>query len=71
MAGLIEYFVTFLFLAFIAPYLWKRFKRRKRLQNIKNSILVFSRYPNPGTTKTRLIPDLGPDGAAYCQLLLV
>jgi rSAM/selenodomain-associated transferase 1 len=28
------------------------------------TLLVFTRYPEPGTTKTRLIPILGPDGAA-------
>ena len=27
-------------------------------------ILMFLRHPTPGTTKTRLIPSLGPDGAA-------
>jgi uncharacterized protein len=27
-------------------------------------LLVFTRYPEPGTTKTRLIPALGPEGAA-------
>ena len=27
-------------------------------------LLVFARYPQPGTTKTRLIPALGPQGAA-------
>jgi rSAM/selenodomain-associated transferase 2/rSAM/selenodomain-associated transferase 1 len=27
-------------------------------------IIVFTRYPEPGETKTRLIPLLGPDGAA-------
>ncbi len=27
-------------------------------------LIVFTRYPEPGTTKTRLIPALGPEGAA-------
>ena len=27
--------------------------------------------PHPGTTKTRLIPELGQQGAAYAQLLMV
>jgi uncharacterized protein len=27
-------------------------------------LILFARYPLPGTTKTRLIPALGPDGAA-------
>jgi len=30
-------------------------------------IIVFTRYPTPGTTKTRLIPALGPEGAAALQ----
>jgi uncharacterized protein len=27
-------------------------------------LILFARYPLPGTTKTRLVPTLGPDGAA-------
>lgn len=30
-------------------------------------IIVFTRYPIPGSTKTRLIPALGPEGAAELQ----
>jgi uncharacterized protein len=30
-------------------------------------IIIFSRLPEPGTTKTRMIPALGPDGAAELQ----
>jgi rSAM/selenodomain-associated transferase 1 len=30
-------------------------------------LIVFTRYPQPGTTKTRLIPALGPEGAAELQ----
>jgi hypothetical protein len=33
-------------------------------RNIRERIIVFTRYPEPGATKTRLIPALGPDGAA-------
>lgn len=29
-----------------------------------NILAIFTRFPTPGTTKTRLIPRLGPDGAA-------
>jgi len=32
-----------------------------------NRIIVFSRLPQPGNTKTRMIPALGPDGAADLQ----
>ncbi len=30
-------------------------------------LIIFTRYPEPGKTKTRLIPVLGPDGAADLQ----
>ena len=30
-------------------------------------IILFTRYPEPGTTKTRMIPGLGPEGAAMLQ----
>ncbi|MGB3136800.1 MAG: TIGR04282 family arsenosugar biosynthesis glycosyltransferase [Nodosilinea sp.] len=31
------------------------------------SLMLFTRYPEPGRTKTRLIPHLGPEGAAALQ----
>ena len=31
---------------------------------ISDKLIIFTRYPVPGKTKTRLIPDLGPAGAA-------
>jgi len=33
----------------------------------RNKVVLLSRYPTPGTTKTRLIPILGPWGAAALQ----
>jgi len=30
-------------------------------------LIIFTRYPEPGVTKTRLIPRLGPEGAADLQ----
>lgn len=33
-------------------------------------LIVFTRYPQPGRVKTRLIPALGPDGAAELHSLL-
>jgi hypothetical protein len=33
----------------------------------KKRLVVFTRYPEPGKTKTRLIPALGPEGAAAVQ----
>lgn len=31
---------------------------------VKECLIIFTRYPEPGKTKTRLIPTLGPEGAA-------
>jgi rSAM/selenodomain-associated transferase 2/rSAM/selenodomain-associated transferase 1 len=33
----------------------------------RETLIVFTRYPEPGSTKTRLIPALGPQGAADLQ----
>lgn len=35
-----------------------------------NHLVVFTRYPRPGTTKTRLIPSLGPGRAAWLHRCL-
>ena len=45
--------------------LFKRFKKRKK------DIIVFSRYPQAGKAKTRLIPSLGQSGAAQMQICMV
>jgi len=34
---------------------------------VRECLIVFTRYPEPGTTKTRLIPLLGAEGAAQFQ----
>lgn len=34
---------------------------------MENCLIIFSRYPEPGTTKTRMIPVLGATGAANLQ----
>lgn len=34
---------------------------------LTNHLLIFTRYPKPGKTKTRLIPAVGPEGAATIQ----
>jgi hypothetical protein len=36
-------------------------------ESIRERVIVFTRYPEPGKTKTRLIPVLGPEGAANLQ----
>jgi len=33
----------------------------------RECLILFTRYPEPGTTKTRLVPHLGPAGAADLQ----
>jgi len=36
-----------------------------------NTLIIFTRYPTPGTTKTRLIPALGSEGAAALHRQMV
>ena len=38
-----------------------------RTKDSSSRLIIFTRYPTPGTTKTRLIPALGPEGAAELQ----
>ena len=35
--------------------------------NNRKHLIIFTRYPEPGTTKTRMIPELGAEGAADLQ----
>jgi rSAM/selenodomain-associated transferase 1 len=35
--------------------------------SLKRGIIIFTRFPEPGITKTRLIPVLGPEGACRLQ----
>ncbi len=41
--------------------------RRQPITSNAEKIVIFTRYPEPGTTKTRLIPVLGREGAAHLQ----
>ncbi|MHC4592832.1 MAG: TIGR04283 family arsenosugar biosynthesis glycosyltransferase [Planctomycetota bacterium] len=41
--------------------------RRHSARHVRERLIVFTRYPEPGATKTRLIPLLGPEGAAHLQ----
>jgi glycosyltransferase A (GT-A) superfamily protein (DUF2064 family) len=36
-------------------------------QGSRKRLILFTRYPEPGTTKTRMIPKLGAEGAAELQ----
>jgi hypothetical protein len=38
--------------------------------NLTDKLIIFTRYPEAGKTKTRLIPALGPEGAADLQRLM-
>ncbi|MFH1744276.1 MAG: TIGR04283 family arsenosugar biosynthesis glycosyltransferase [bacterium] len=38
-----------------------------RIKTFRDRLIIFTRYPEPGKTKTRLIPALGPEGAADLQ----
>ena len=40
---------------------------RRRTAPAARRLIVFTRYPEPGQTKTRMIPELGADGAADLQ----
>lgn len=42
-------------------------RRRTIKTPVREGLIIFTRYPEPGKTKTRLIPLLGPDGAAELQ----
>jgi len=42
-------------------------RRRPHGSRARDRLIVFTRYPEPGKTKTRLIPALGPAGAADLQ----
>jgi rSAM/selenodomain-associated transferase 1 len=53
----------------ILPTIFKLALGLRRGQNraMDERLIVFTRYPEPGKTKTRLIPALGPEGAAELQ----
>jgi len=36
-------------------------------ESFRKRLIIFTRYPEPGTTKTRMIPELGAEGAADLQ----
>ena len=54
----------------LIPGLYRQWKCSK-LVKLKRRVIVFTRYPTPGKTKTRLMSLLGAFGAAGLQLLMV
>ncbi|XP_064605090.1 uncharacterized protein LOC135470208 [Liolophura sinensis] len=46
------------------------FQKYQRQQKKRRCVMIMSRYPSPGSTKTRLIPTLGEKGAAVVQLYM-
>lgn len=42
----------------------------RKITRNKPRVIVFTRYPEPGRTKTRMIPALGPGGAAELHVAL-
>jgi len=39
--------------------------------SFRKRLIIFTRYPEPGTTKTRMIPELGVEGAADLQRRMI
>ncbi|XP_072179528.1 uncharacterized protein [Diadema setosum] len=66
--GTVSLIAAAVFLAFFIG----RIRRRRRAGHSFRSehIIVFTRFPEPGVTKTQLIPELGEAGAANVQLLM-
>ncbi|MFP6597750.1 MAG: TIGR04283 family arsenosugar biosynthesis glycosyltransferase [Candidatus Hydrogenedentota bacterium] len=50
---------------FISAARYHLYEKRRAVAGRR--LIVFTRYPEPGKTKTRLIPELGPEGAADLQ----
>ena len=59
------------FLMVLIILLKKLWGRRQQGQGYSEQVILFSRYPVPGVTKTRLIGELGEQGAARAQNVMV
>ena len=46
-------------------------RQEQQGQGYSEQVILFSRYPVPGVTKTRLIGELGEQGAARAQNVMV
>lgn len=46
---------------------WRYYRVEKKRLNTRQRLVIFTRYPEAGNTKTRLIPKLGAKGAAQLQ----
>ena len=55
----------------LVMFVMQRRRASRIFRYYRESIVVFTRYPSAGRTKTRLIPTLGENGAARAQLLMV
>lgn len=69
MAYLSYFFLTWIVLEFIVYLMLKRtqLQTQKPTVSVRKKLILFMRYPEPGRTKTRLIPALGAEGAANLQ----
>lgn len=65
MAYLSYFFLTWIGLELIVYLMLKR--TQKQTTSVRKKLILFTRYPKPGKTKTRLIPALGAEGAANLQ----
>lgn len=51
----------------ILATIWREARHHRRRRPAVEHLIVLTRYPEPGRTKTRMIPKLGPEGAADLQ----
>lgn len=64
------FLASYVVLSRVLPRVVRYWRATRRLQ-LSRRVVVFSRYPSAGRTKTRLIGTLGASGAAGLQLLMV
>ncbi|PIK52738.1 hypothetical protein BSL78_10371 [Apostichopus japonicus] len=66
--GINTYMIYFAIIVISFAWFWKRLRNQR--YHFDKRIIIFSRYPEAGFTKTRLVPELGTDGAAVVQKLM-
>lgn len=67
--GINTYMIYFAIIVISFAWFWKRLRNQR--YHFDKRIIIFSRYPEAGFTKTRLVPEMGTDGAAVVQKLMV